>query len=191
MSRFVNRHGPRRRGVILVLTAVLLVLLLGLIALAVDIGYIFVARAQLQVAADSAVLAAAATMGNTQDTATQAAIQFGGLNKVGNQYVQIKTSDVTYGNWDTAARTFTPSASGMANAVKVTARADGTTSGSLPLFFGSVFGQSSTSCQASAVATTNPRDICFVVDLSGSMNDDTDPNKTEASTALTRGSARR
>jgi Flp pilus assembly protein TadG len=170
----------RRRGVITLLTAVLLVFLLGIIALSVDLGYIFLARTQLQVAADSAALATAATMGNSQDVSTQAGIKFGGLNKVGNRPVQIQTSDIVYGTWDTSRRTFTPSQSGMANAVKVTARADSTTSGQVPLFFSQIFGQSSVTCQASAVATTNPRDICFVVDLSGSMNDDTDPNKTSS-----------
>ena len=29
--------------------------------------------------------------------------------------------------------------------------------------------------KASAVAMANPRDICFVLELSGSMNDDTEP----------------
>ena len=46
------------------------------------------------------------------------------------------------------------------------------------LFFGKVFGVISATSHASAVAMVNPRDICFVVDLSSSMNDDTDPNDT-------------
>jgi Flp pilus assembly protein TadG len=156
----------------------MIVFLLAMIAFAVDMGYVLMSRTQLQTAVDSAALAAAATMGNTQEVATEAAIRYGGLNKIGNQNVQIKSSDVVYGKWDTATRTFTPSDSGTGYAVRVTGRADSTTSGAVPLFFGRVLGQQSVNSEASAVATTNPRDICFVVDLSGSMNDDTDPANT-------------
>ena len=73
--------------------------------------------------------------------------------------------------------TFTPSAS-LGNAVRVTVRTSHGTGGETPLFFAKVFGKSSMTQEASAVATANPRDIAFVVDLSGSMNDDTDPNNT-------------
>jgi hypothetical protein len=44
----------------------------------------------------------------------------------------------------------------------------------VPLFFGAVLGRKSFDAEAQAVAMSNPRDICFVVDLSGSMNDDTE-----------------
>ena len=43
------------------------------------------------------------------------------------------------------------------------------------MFFAKMLGRKSFSMSASAVATANPRDIVFVVDLSGSMNDDTEP----------------
>ena len=38
--------------------------------------------------------------------------------------------------------------------------------------------------QASAVAAVNPRDIAFVIDLSGSMNDDTSPGSSTSSPSL-------
>ena len=62
----------------------------------------------------------------------------------------------------------------MGNAVKVTTRTNDSTGGN-PFFFGRVFGLTSFTLKASAVAMANPRDIAFVVDLSGSMNDDTEP----------------
>jgi Flp pilus assembly protein TadG len=169
-----------RRGAIVVLAAALMVVVLGFAAFSIDTGYICVARTQLQSAADSAALAAAATMGAPDVDPTQKAIDYAGYNTVGTHNVRLATSDVVYGTWDTAALAFTPSATGIGNAVKVTARADNTTSGAVPLFFAKVFGRSSIDLRASAVAITNPRDICFVVDLSGSMNDDTDPNKTSS-----------
>jgi hypothetical protein len=58
------------------------------------------------------------------------------------------------------------------NAIKITTRRDGTTGGN-NTFFGRIFGVNTFNITASAVALSNPRDICFVVDLSGSMNDDT------------------
>jgi Flp pilus assembly protein TadG len=178
MFHLTIRNKQRVRGAILILTAFLLVFLLGIIAFAVDLGYILLARTQLQTAADSAALAAGATMGASQKDSIDTAIKYAGLNRVGDRQVVVKSSDVIYGTWDTTTRTFTPNASGMGNAVKVTARADSSTSGAVPLFFGAVFGQHTANAQASAVATSNPRDICFVVDLSSSMNDDTDPGNT-------------
>ena len=44
-----------------------------------------------------------------------------------------------------------------------------------PLVLRPIFGKQSFTASASAVAMTNPRDIAFVVDLSGSMNNDTEP----------------
>ncbi len=49
---------------------------------------------------------------------------------------------------------------------------------------GKIFGISSVNQQASAVAAVNPRDICFVIDLSGSMNDDTSPGSSTSSSSL-------
>jgi Flp pilus assembly protein TadG len=158
------------------LTVFLMVFLLGMIAFALDIGYVLLAKTQLQTAADSAALVAAGTMGNTDINPVTEAEKFANWNKVGNQNVIIKDQDVVYGTWDVGSRVFTPSQeAGISNAVKVTARADNTTSGSIPLFFGPVLGVNSVNTKASAVAVANPRDICFVVDLSSSMNDDTDP----------------
>lgn len=169
------KNGQRRRGAIILLTAFLMVFLVGIIAFSVDLGYILVARTQLQSAADSAALAAGATMGNTEDASRAEGIKFAGLNKIGNKNVVLQDQDFDFGTWDTATRTFTHSDNGISNAVKVTARAHDTTSGEIPLFFGSVFGLHSVAAETSAIATANPRDICFVVDLSSSMNDDTDP----------------
>ena len=66
----------------------------------------------------------------------------------------------------------------MGTAVKVTVRTDAASGGATSLFFGRLFGLNSVNQQASAVAAVNPRDIAFVVDLSGSMNDDTDPGRS-------------
>jgi Flp pilus assembly protein TadG len=179
MYRTSIQNRPQHRGAILLLTVLLIVVLLGMVAFAVDLGYLMMAKTQLQAAADSAALAAAGTMGGQSQTiATNAAKSFAAQNLVGTQPVQLASSDITYGTWDKTTHTFTAISSGLSNAAKVTARAESTTSGAIPLFFGRIFNLYSVNLRASATATCNPRDICFVVDLSGSMNNDTDPNNT-------------
>lgn len=172
----VSRHARRRRGAIVVLAAFFLVVMVGMIAFALDIGYLGLAKTQLQVVADSAALAAAGSSNQTTDDTIAIAQQFADANHVAGRAAQLDASDVQFGAWDETTRVFTPS-TGLATAVKVTVRTDSANGGATPLFFGRIFGVSSVNQQASAVATVNPRDIAFVVDLSGSMNDDTDPNE--------------
>ena len=52
-----------RNGTVVVLIAVMLVVLLGCVALAVDVGYLYVARAELQRAADAGALAGVQGLG--------------------------------------------------------------------------------------------------------------------------------
>lgn len=169
------QNKQQHRGAIILLTVFLIVVLLGMIAFAVDLGYIMMARTQLQTAADSAALAGAGSMGQNQDISINAAKSFAAQNLIENKPVQLATSDIIFGTWDKNTQKFT-SSSGLSNAVKVTTRADSTTTGAIPMFFGRVLNLSSVNLKATATATCNPRDICFVVDLSGSMNNDTDPN---------------
>jgi Flp pilus assembly protein TadG len=173
-----NRH----RGAVLVLAAILMVVVLGIVAFAVDLGYILLAKTQLQVAADAAALAAASSIGD-RDKLIENAQEIGELNHVGGSAVKIQSADVVVGTWDSnqanPSNRFAPLAdqSQPSNAVKVTARADGTTAETpaVPLFFAKVLNKRSANITAEAIATTNPRDICFVFDLSSSMNDDSDP----------------
>jgi len=159
----------RRRGATLVLSAFFMVVMLGMIAFAVDAGYIVLSRTQLQVAADASAMAAAGSMGGTQAEIRDAAKNFAGYHVSAGKQVSLSNSDVEFGNWDLTTRKFTGS-SGVGNAIRITARRI-----DAPLFFGRVFGRDNFDITATATAMVNPRDICFVVDLSGSMNDDTEP----------------
>ena len=60
--------GQQRKGVVIVMVAVLLVVMLGCVALAVDIGYLYVARTELQRTADAAALAGARALGRGSST---------------------------------------------------------------------------------------------------------------------------
>lgn len=157
----------------MVLFAVLLILIVGMVAFAVDIGHIMLVRTQLQVAADSAAMAAAKEMSESPESVVSMAQKFGEYHSAGGQSVSIQADDVEFGLWDSETRKFTPTAE-LGNAVRVTARRDEQAGGKVPLFFAQVLNINSFEMKASAVAMANPRDIAFVVDLSGSMNDDTE-----------------
>jgi hypothetical protein len=165
---------PSRRGNVVVLFALLIVLIIGMLAFSIDVGYIMLIRTQLQSAADSAALAAASQMGESDELVLAEAREFAAYQHVAAEPVELGDDDIQYGNWDSATRSFTQTAE-VGNAIRVIARRDDTTNGEAPLFFARIFGRNSFPTQASAVAMTNPRDICFVVDLSGSMNDDSEP----------------
>ena len=166
-----HQRSQQRRGAVTVLAAILMVAMLGFVAFGVDVGYMLVVKTQLQVAADSAAMAAAANMAGTQSQMNTVAQQFAGYHQAGGKAVSLQNSDIEYGLWDSTARAFSPS-SQAGNAIRVTARRNDTTGGN-NTFFGRIFGVKSFNVSASAVALGNPRDICFVVDLSGSMNRDT------------------
>ena len=64
MSR---KHAKQRLGIILPVVAVAIVALIGLVALAVDIGRLVVAQTECQAAADSAAIAGAQSLDGTQN----------------------------------------------------------------------------------------------------------------------------
>jgi len=163
-----------RRGATLVLAALLMIAMLGMVAFAVDCGYMSLVRGQLQVAADSAAMAAAQVMGSSQSNPVQTAKDFAAYHVAGGRNVSLQNSDVEYGVWNPNSQTFTPSSS-VGNALRISAKLDAAHGGQAPLFFGRAFGLTGFDGQAQAIAMGNPRDICFVVDLSGSMNNDTEP----------------
>lgn len=161
----VRRRRPRapRRGIIIVLTAILLVFMLGMIAFAVDIGYIANARTEIQRATDSAAYAGAGALINGTAAATTEAQSFLVSNKVAGSALNTSKATIEYGFWDTNNRTFTVS-NNSPNAIRVTANAS-----QQPLFFGNAIGNSNFGVTSSSIATYQPRDIGMVLDYSGSM----------------------
>lgn len=157
-ERRTNRRRRRcaRQGVILLLTAFLLVFLLGMVAFAVDCGTIALARTQLQAAADATAIAGVdALSGGT--TAVQAAVQsIGRANTAGGAPVAIVVgSDVQLGVWNSSMATFTVltgSAASSATAVKVTCHLCQSRGTGLKLFFAPIFGISTADVAASAIA---------------------------------------
>lgn len=176
----------QRRGVILVLTAVLMVVLLGFVAMTVDVGFIELTRTQLQAAADASALSGAMELSGVDDpalvraNARDQAIAAAAMHRAGDKSaVKIDPiADITFGrlNWNPTLQTYkitwgddqTPY-----NVIKVRAmRTAESSDKQLPLFFAPIFGSKYADVGAEAIASFQPRDIVVVLDFSGSMNDD-------------------
>lgn len=177
-----------RRSVAVVYTAVSLTAMIGFTALAVDVGYVYQTKAQLQRTADAAAMAAASQMTGSTNIATLRAMarDYAQKNAVGKVTPTLTDSDVVLGQAvvdSTGKATFTPGAQPY-DAVKVTIRmTEDSPNGAVPLFFGKVVGKGSVDISASAIAMLVPRDIAVVIDLSRSMNYDSQLRR-EKNTAI-------
>lgn len=158
-----------RRGAIFVIAALLLVVISAFTALVVDAGYMSFTAKQLQNVSDAGALAGVMQLPSGQ-SAVIADLQSTALhNQVGGTSATVLTNDIEFGKFDVANRTFFPG-NPMVNALHVTARLQ-----DQPYLFAPVMGYQKYTQSRPAVAMVTPRDIPFVVDLSGSMNDDTEP----------------
>lgn len=183
------RHtfGPRdpRRGSILMLSVFCMIVLMAMVALSVDTGYMYTLQSQLKRQVDAAALAGARELGEG-DAAVQAkVVEYLVRNPVGRDEIVVEDDDmeariaefiaahqddlkITTGNWNTTTKTMTSaSATQPASTISVSLSYNDN-----PLFFGRALGHKSFDMHAEAIATFQPRDIMLVLDFSGSMNDD-------------------
>ena len=167
--RRVRHEAQRQRGAIAVIVALLLSVLLGFCALAVDIALGFVVRSELQNAADAAALAGAAKLFDPAAPATS--LDWSGATTAAANAVALNQSSgitledatvvpgywsVTGGSGELQSLPATPAA-GDAPAVLVTVRrVDGENGGPLPLHFARFLGITSMPVVASAVAAVAP-----------------------------------
>src|SRR5271170_594339 len=122
------RHSPtttrldhrRKAGIVSVWTAVTIISLIGFGGLATDSGYVLLTGHQLQKAADSAALAAAAQVQFSTSDAISAAVACAAKNSAAGAPVELSSgTDVQCGNYSLSAGTFTANATPY-NAVCVT-----------------------------------------------------------------------
>jgi Flp pilus assembly protein TadG len=166
-----------RRGSILVLSAVFMIVVMGLLAFSVDAGYLALTRTRLQGAADAAALAAAnelapalavtpaVTAAAAQATASQAAVSVAGQNGNADQSGTLVTPsrDLRFGRcvYDPGSnswvRTWGASPSNMVEVTTVRG-ATGSTGGDKPinLFFAPVMGRKSANIDTVATAALLP-----------------------------------
>jgi Flp pilus assembly protein TadG len=157
----------RRRGNVLVLCAFMMVGLMAMIAFAVDIGYILVARDQLQRAADASALAAAWELIDADAPKGDSDVMqmIGNARSIAREYAArntVLTSAPTLGQGDVRvgylsnpldpACVFTTVGSGMPNAVQVSIRRAADQNGEVPLFFAPVLGVDRVATEAQATA---------------------------------------
>ena len=161
------RARTSRRAVTRLLVAFMMIVLLGMLAFGLDIGYIVLVRTQLQAAADSAAMASASVLGGSRFEVVNTAREYAGYHEARGKSVQLLDEDIEYGTWDTATRTFSAT-SVPGNAIRVTAKRDDTVNGEAPLFVSRLLGHGDFKARASAVAMVNPRDLVFVIDGSDS-----------------------
>lgn len=138
------------RGAVLVFTALVIVVLLGMTALVVDMGRLFVVRAELQNAADSAAVAAASELPDPA-TAQVIALDYAALQHDGPGVIATPT-DVEVGNWDYVNETFTANATPL-NAVQVVTRRTAAYGNDVENFFGAALGIARSNVSAIAVAS--------------------------------------
>ena len=117
-----------RRGATMILVGVALVALVGVMALALDMGRMYVFRAQVHVASDAAALAGAERLlRQAYLGAADTAVAYGRMNEVESTVPTITTGNIVPGAWNFTSQTFTPAVNGSwtastNNAVQATAR---------------------------------------------------------------------
>jgi Flp pilus assembly protein TadG len=164
-----HKARDNEKGATIVLVAILLVVIMGIAALAIDIGNLASTKGELQKLADGASLAAAGELGKhyltgTCDTISLAAIS-GRANYVAEQNVAaaksitLQSSDVVLGCWveDHVFRAFGEgdcncSSNPLPNAVKVTAHRDSEANTPVDTFFAGILGPDAVGLRADAVA---------------------------------------
>jgi Predicted membrane protein len=158
-------HLPRRyqKGSIMVLTTVMILVMVGILALAVDLGFLFSARNQLQNGIDAAALAAGAGLRVTIEAdssapqqriiAQQLAIQYAGYNQL-RRYPDPdpNANQPNANNITISAGDVTVDTNGELPKVRVT------TSKEVPLLFAGVFGFNNINMGATATASLLPVD---------------------------------
>ena len=178
-SKKPSKVGPllsNERGVTAIVIALLLFVLTVMASFAVDLGFAWVTRNELQNIADAAALAGSRQLGvvyskltpeqqkdqNRALTGSEKAQVLDILEKVaalntagGKSGIVIAASDISIGTWDFKTKTLTPTIV-RPTAVSVTARRDGNANGPIGTFFANVMGVSEMNVQATATAALGP-----------------------------------
>jgi hypothetical protein len=171
----------KRRGAVVVLVALCAVLLLGLIAFAVDLGVLMVSRTELQRTADAAALAGAGTLcsedrlkgpiyaANLQSLTRLTVADYCQKNPVFNATPTINTNinsrDLIIGRFAAPDSVLPAVSVADANAILVRVHRTG-----IPTFFGRIFGVDAFQSSAFAIATFRDGIVGFRAPRNGQNN---------------------
>lgn len=163
-----SRGSPQEQGAITPILAACLAMGLGLMAMTLDLGQLFVAKNELQNIADAAALAGAKKLIQAKDPnnpglaavycseAITTAQAVASENRSFGATMMVTGADVTLGQWDLTNGNFTRTGCSTnpqdVTAIQVTVRRDGTDNPSLASFFGGILGVSQMNSSATAVA---------------------------------------
>ena len=167
----------RREGAVLPLVTICLVGLVGMVALAIDVGMMAVARTQAQSAADVAALAGARaldgkTANNNKVNAEAEAVEAATANSILDTRItaaQVTMAKAGVYRYDTSTQRFKsdfqtgPAALEAYGTMRVKISTEQDT------YFGRVLGVNSMTVGAESTAVHRPRDIVISLDFSGSM----------------------
>jgi len=160
--RCAHQHRPRR-GNVIPITAVLALFLVGMVAFAIDTGYIAGSRTQLQAATDAGALAGCEKLGAWSGGTIPEASARAECKKfaLANQNLTIRDEDIKIERYNPAAPKGTRlsalwSVTSPPNCCEITMRRDDLANGKLPLFFAPVLGQSKADVRAKSWAYMMP-----------------------------------
>ena len=168
------RSAPQRRGVIIVLIAVALVMLIAMVAFTVDIAYVQLVRTELRAATDAAAKAGVENLRRTQnsDSAVQACIAMAQQQTVGGRQLQLQAGDIVLGRVGQQADgsfLFSPGSTPF-TAMRISPKfGPGQSNSALNLFFGGALGVPTISPDRSSVAAFTDIEVCLALDRSHSM----------------------
>ena len=154
-----------QRGVVAIVLGVILVVLMGLTAMAVDLGYLFVLRGELQNTADSSALAGASQLPDAVDVRS-AAVQYANRNMPYDDHGDVLVpGDVVLGHWNPDTRTWTAenAAPPSINAVMVTTKRAEANDNPAELFFARILGFDTKDLTTIAIAWPGPGDDEFCI----------------------------
>lgn len=159
MHTELNQRTRKRRGAIVAWTAVSLTTLFGFAALAVDGGYLYNVKADLQNAADAAALAATITMfdedGLNVEAARRTAVRVAAKNMNVSPYTAMHMMDFSIGRYDDPldhTQRFLPIADDTSNAARVVLHRTKSRGQPVRLFFSAIWGKRQADISAAAVA---------------------------------------
>ncbi|MCI0332728.1 MAG: pilus assembly protein TadG-related protein [Planctomycetes bacterium] len=172
MKRKRPHKRQSRKGAITILAAILSVVLIGMVAFSVDIGYVLSAKEDLQRSADAAALAACWEYGQKLSdgsssaasvaAARSTAANYAALNQVTGSAMSLDQNsgnspdgDVVFGyisDFKNSQSAFETNSANGYNAIRVRLRKNSSINGEVPYFFARVFGMDGQVLQSEAVA---------------------------------------
>ncbi len=154
-----SKRNRRRRGVILIMLTLVLMVILPMAGLAFDVGLLYLIRTKLSAALDAAVLAGARSLSRGMDLASQ----IDSARRTAEQYFRANFPEGLYG---TSNLSFTATVQETGYRTRTVS---GVASVTAPLYFLRLLGQDTARMSTRATASRRDVNLILVLDRSGSI----------------------